>query len=333
MNVAVVGGGVYGCTAAIELARGGHHVDLYERHRNILYGASRANQGRLHSGYHYPRSPETAKAACVDAQRFAARFPGVIDRSNRHYYCISPRNSLTSAEEFLSFCGWLGSDYRVVRSWLAYEPCVSVPEALINIDKLRELLRRELREAGVTTHYGTSVGGRPVGLSPLDHDFTIMATYGQPYPIPLRYEVCETVLIKLGVHYAKHSFVILDGPFISLDPVPGRDLHYLYDVVHSVHAVNEVPEHLAPLLDRGPRYTEHTHRDAMLAGARKFLTRIGMPTYHGSLFTVRAVLPNVDATDERPTLIHREGQVVYVLAGKLDGAVEAAERIVSVVAA
>lgn len=333
MRVAVVGGGVYGCTTAVALARVGHHVDLYERHPGLLHGASRANQGRLHHGYHYPRSPSTAKAAKADAARFALRFPTTIDTSGRHYYCIASSGSLTSADAFLRHCDLLGDGHVVTHSPLVWgvDVTVRVPEAFIDVRRLREVLIGEVRAAGVRVHLGVEVD--PDGLG---HDLIVMATYGRPWPVPLRYEVCEVMLIELGAHYRGHSFVILDGPFACLDPVPGTRLHAVYHVERSVHHVSvgrvEVPDHLAPLLDRGPVRTEHARTQPLLLGVRRFLDRIGLPDPAGSMFTVRAVLPDVDATDERPTLVHLDGRVVWVLAGKLDGAVSAAARVVDLAA-
>jgi len=333
VRVAVVGGGVYGCTAAIELAHAGHQVDLYERHSGLLHGATRTNQGRLHHGYHYPRSLPTARAARSDAARFALRFPTTIDASGRHYYCIASEGSLTSADEFLAHCDLLGEDHVVAASPLVrgVDVTVRVPEALIDVRRLREVLIRQVRTAGVRVQLGSEVDPGSLG-----HDLIVMATYGRPWPVPLRYEVCEVMLIELGSHYRGHSFVILDGPFTSLDPVPGTRLHAVYHVEHSVHHASvgqiEVPDHLAPLLDRGPVRTEHARTQPLLLGARGFLGRIGLPVPFGSMFTVRAVLPDVDATDERPTLLHVDGRIVWVLSGKVDGAVSAAERVVGVAA-
>jgi len=334
MRVAVVGAGVYGCTIAVELARAGHQVDLYDRHRDLLHGATRANQLRLHSGYHYPRSPSTAKAALVDARRFAARFPGTINRRNQQLYAITSEGSRTSPDAYLRFCEEIGDRHRVIKppSFLqGVALCVVVPEAIINIVALREQLRRELAAAGVHWHRDTLVDP-----DRLDHDQVVMATYGRGFPVPLRYEVTEVARVDVAGWYAFRSIIILDGPFCSLDPIPipgAGGHHLLYHVAHSVHAANtgpaaDVPDHLAPLLDQGLVPTQHSRFPAMLEGARQFLHHMDEATYLGSLFTIRAVLPYVDGTDERPTLIHRDGRVVHVLAGKVDGAVAAAERVV-----
>ena len=42
-------------------SNGNYDVDLYEKEKTILCGASRANQMRFHLGYHYPRSLKTLK--------------------------------------------------------------------------------------------------------------------------------------------------------------------------------------------------------------------------------------------------------------------------------
>ena len=60
-KIAVVGGGIFGCTTAWKLAEIGYNVTLYEQNDDIITQASYVNQYRLHRGYHYPRSKETAE--------------------------------------------------------------------------------------------------------------------------------------------------------------------------------------------------------------------------------------------------------------------------------
>ena len=50
----------------------------------------------------------------------------------------------------------------------------------------------------------------------------------------------------------------------------------------------------------------------------------------GSRFAVRAVLPDVDATDERPTLVERDGNHISILSGKMNMAVWAARRALEI---
>jgi hypothetical protein len=331
----VVGAGLYGCVIALDLAYAGHRVDLVERHGGILEGATRANQGRLHRGFHYPRDPATALAARADAELFEARFDGALDRTGRHYYVVAADGSKTSPEEYLAFAERLGGRPVDPPPWLHnVAACVAVDEPMIDIRRLRARLHRDLMKAGVTIHLHKPVA---VGYEHLRHDLIVMATYGQPWPWDrLRYQVCETALVELGEHYAGCGVVVMDGEFISVDPMPGTDLHMLYDVVHSVHHVAvgrpEVPDHLVPLLDRGPVPTWHTHVGAMLGNARRFLAGVGLPRYAGSMFAVRAVLADAEETDARPTLVREDDRTVWVLPGKLDGCVTAAGRVVAIAA-
>ena len=332
MRAAVVGAGIYGATIAVDLARAGHQVDLLERHRDLLHGATRSNQARLHSGFHYPRSMGTALAAKADAARFTQRFPNAVNRRNSHYYAIASEGSLTNAGDYLEFCERLDAGARVVASsslLQGVEACVSVSEGIVNVVAVREQLRTELRKAGVRFRRDLEVDPES-----LEHDLVVVATYGRGWPEPLRWEVCEVALVGLDARYAFRSFVVLDGPFCSLDPLADRAGHALYHVDATVRAANvglvpRVPERLAQLLDRGPVPAPRSSLPVMLDGARRFFPHLDDPAYLGSLFTVRAVLPDVDDTDERPTLYYRDGRLLHVLAGKIDGAVAAAARVVA----
>lgn len=333
MRVAVVGAGIYGCTIAVDLAAAGHQVSIAERHDMILAGATRANQGRLHRGFHYPRSLATALNAWTDADAFEARYGDVLDRSHRHYYAVAAGGSKTGADKFVAFAERLGGRSVYPPPFLTgVAAVVAVDEPYIDTRRLRARLQRDLREAGVSVELDAPV----LGADPADPpDLLVWATYGQPWPWQtLRYEVCEVALVELGQHLAGRGVVVMDGDFVSLDPVPGTNLHMLYDVRHSVHhaavGAPEIPEHLAPLIDRSVIPTEHTHVEAMYATARRFIAGMGMSRYRGSMFTVRAVLDGADLTDERPVLIHKDFQTVWVLGGKLDGAVRTARRVVQI---
>lgn len=325
MRVAVIGGGVFGATAAVELARNGATVDLFEARNDILEGATARCQARLHSGYHYPRSDSTALAAKAGAVEFAARYPEAI-RTAEHHYVIA-EDSKVSGTGYLAFLDRLGLPYEVVQHSLVHhaQVTVRVPEAFVDVTALRRLLRRDLRLAGVTVRLGERVD------EPAGYDLTVRATYGQPWPRPLRYEVCEVALVEVP-RYTGMSFVVLDGDHVSLDP--HGHTHMLYDVVNSVHTVGEVPDSYRPLIGSlGPVRTP-TALDRMLKTAGRHLRGLdphgqGVVIHHGSWFSVRAVLPDVDATDERPTLVERHGDVVWVLSGKICTAVDAARRVVA----
>ena len=164
LRVAVVGGGIFGVTAAIEIARGGHKVDLFERQPELLRGASSINQGRLHRGYHYPRSLDTAISCKVSEQTFRSMYGlAVVDRFD-HYYAVAARDSLTSADDFTRFCERLALEYEEAcpqvlrRDNLA--TCVRVRESVIDFPRPETALHRVAgvgRCGGAPQHRGDHV--------------------------------------------------------------------------------------------------------------------------------------------------------------------------------
>lgn len=332
MRAAVVGAGIFGCLAALELAQAGAQVDLFDARHEVMLGASGANQGRLHAGYHYPRSLATAREVRDAGPELAGRFPEVVVSSFRHHYLVA-KGSQVSAEKYLAFLDELRLGYRQVEHPLVRRDTVDlalqVDEAFVDLVELRFLLRQQLMAAGVRLRLRTPATAR---LLARDFDVAVDATYGRSGLRPLRYELTEVALVQLGEHFRDLSFVVMDGPYVSLDPLARTGLHMLYDVVHSVHHVtddpHDIPAGYEQLVDQGRKHTGLTRVDVMHGSARRFLGGMGMADYRGSLFTLRAVLPDVDDTDARPTLVERDGNLISVLSGKIATAVSAARRVV-----
>ena len=70
MKIAVIGGVIFGICSAVKLGQYGHNVTLFEKYDNILKASSGINQYRLHRGYHYPRSKNTAISAMESEKLF-----------------------------------------------------------------------------------------------------------------------------------------------------------------------------------------------------------------------------------------------------------------------
>src|SRR6478609_9219328 len=81
MSVAILGGGLQGCCAALALATRGIRVTLYERNSTLLAGAATANEGKIHLGYTYAsdRSLITARTLLRGALSFAPLLKCYLD--------------------------------------------------------------------------------------------------------------------------------------------------------------------------------------------------------------------------------------------------------------
>src|SRR5437899_48471 len=113
-KVAIAGAGIYGATAAIRLAEDGHQVDLFDP-CGIISSASAINQYRIHSGYHYPRSPETIAEVQETRNEFIETFGASIVRNSSHYYAIPKQGSRTTTDEYESIMSSQGLALRECR--------------------------------------------------------------------------------------------------------------------------------------------------------------------------------------------------------------------------
>jgi hypothetical protein len=342
-RVAIVGGGIFGTTSAIELARRGHRVELFEQKDDLLQAASGINQYRLHRGYHYPRSRETA-IDCRDSElviRDVFR-PAVVE-GNSNYYVIAAHDSLTTPGDYLAFCRDLRLEHEpgapVVLRPGSVSLSLRVRESLFDPSRLRSLVWDQLRAAEVEVHLK-----HEVRIDDLDaFDFVVVATYAglnrtlNELPSAQRtyqYEVCEKPVVRLPERYARTSVVVMDGPFMCFDPLGQGDTFVLGNVVHAIHTRNigalpEIPDELAGLLDRGIiERPPITNIDRFIAAAVEFFPDFDQAEHIGSMFTVRAVLPGVEKTDARPTLVRQvNDRVISIFSGKIDTCIAAADQV------
>ncbi len=347
LRIAVVGGGIFGSTIAVELGLRGHDVELHERGADLLLSASGINQYRLHRGYHYPRSRETAMDCLESETVFRSVFaPAVMDQ-DEHFYAVSRHDSLTSADDYLAFCRDLGLEIELARPDVLDPASVAlsvrVREYLFDPAVLRALVWDQLRRAGVSVNLRSEVTLSDVA----DADLVVIATYADINRLlgelpeahrSYQFEVCEKPVVRLPARFAGKSVVVMDGPFMCFDPLGGSDTHVLGHVVHAIHSTNiglrpEIPKAMAPLLDRGiVERPAISNIDRFIEAGREFFPEFGEAEHVGSMFTVRAVLPGVEGTDARPTLVRRvDDRVITVFSGKIATCVEASARVASLV--
>jgi hypothetical protein len=107
MRVAVLGGGLQGACAALELAASGVDVDVYDKNERCLTQASAQNEGKIHLGYVYANDPSlrTARAMVRGTVAFAPllrRWVGdaidTVPVSAPFYYAVHAGSLLTPDE-------------------------------------------------------------------------------------------------------------------------------------------------------------------------------------------------------------------------------------------
>ena len=342
MRIAIVGGGIFGITASIILAKN-HQVELFEKNNELLQSASGSNQYRIHRGYHYPRSPDTVNDIIESESSFKEIFSDAMLTDFEHYYCIAKENSLTSAKQFLDFCNKFQLEYTPSQLQFmnkdSIEMCIRVKESVYDPEKLRQVCWKKLKDQNVKIHLSNKVSDDLFEK----FDRVVICAYAginqllKQYPTQqneYQFELCEKPVVKLPESFKNKSVVIMDGPFMCIDPLGNTGLHLLCNVVHEIHQTNigkypSINKKFVDLIDKGIiKNPSQTNFPKFIESAIDFIPEITKAKHVGSMFTYRAVPPRVEETDARPTIVKEiNNKIVTLFSGKITTCVEAARKV------
>lgn len=258
MKILIIGGGVFGCNIAIELAKAKFDVDLVEQENDIMLLASMNNHNRLHLGYHYLRSIKTAEQSLEGLISFLFYYGESVYHNFDNYYAIAKEGSHTSAQEFLAFCDDVGIDYDEeypepeLMNPNTLEASFKVPEPVFDFQLLYSLVKKNITKKNIKLKLNTRCddvklkdnGKYKVMLSgkEYEYDAVINATYqGINHinnslgvkPKKINYEDVLIPLFKFN--HKAFGLTIMDGPFCSVMPNGTKENHFLlYHVKESV---------------------------------------------------------------------------------------------------
>ena len=104
LKVGIIGGGIFGLTAAIYLSKFSKKIIIFEKNSEILCGATKYNHNRHHYGFHYPRSLKTVRQCQNSKILFEKTYNKAVDYRFKNYYAISKFNSKIDPSFFENFC-------------------------------------------------------------------------------------------------------------------------------------------------------------------------------------------------------------------------------------
>lgn len=342
----VVGGGFYGCSLALLLKEPSNNVVLLEERATLLSRASRVNQARVHSGFHYPRSIVTAAKSAHLHRRFAADFPEAIMDNFQMLYAVARRRSKVSAKRFYLTFRSMGAPIKPATPSQAalfndntVESVFACTEWAFDYTILRERLAERLLKSGVTVLLGTKAtdartadDGVEVTLS-TGETLTASQLYNVTYSqtnhllksaglpgVHLKHELAEIALIEPPEELKGFGITVMDGPFFSTMPYPSENLYSLTHVRYTPHL---------SWVDGNSQYSPHNlltqaapesrHRHMILDGSR-YVPCLARAEWRHSLFDIKTVLLKNEFDDGRPILYRRDpgSRITSVLGGKID---------------
>jgi glycine/D-amino acid oxidase-like deaminating enzyme len=361
-SACIIGGGFYGVVIALYLKRvkGIEDVDIFEKEASLLNRASFANQARVHSGYHYPRSFTTAYRSRENFHRFCSDWSKCVTSEFGKYYALARRNSKVTSTQFTRFCDQIGAPIEEAETEISelfnpalVEAVYKVEEYAFDAIKLRNWANQELAASGVECHFGqlitdTSAGvDNTIQVSTLDgsgikrtksYPISFNCTYSGLSQVEadqsfgrlrLKHEIAELALIEPPPELEKIGVTVMDGPFFSTMPFPAKGCHSLSHVRYTPHSFWVDEYGLSPydVLDQS---TLETRVDRMIRDASRYLPAIAKSRYRESLYEVKTVLEKNESDDGRPILFRESTStpgLYSVLGGKIDNIYDILESI------
>ena len=328
MKIIVVGGGIFGCVIASDLAKRGHSVTLYEKNREIMMETSWVNQYRVHRGYHYPRSKKTILECKAAAHLFEKRYNKSINNSYKNLYAIADHNSRISFEEYLNILSDTGLEYQKLNledTVQNTDGVIMSRENLFNPFILRDLVKTELSENKVNLKLGEMYNPSMKNFDKLivctySHNNEILAGLGYAENRLKRIQVVEKPIVHLPEKLKKLSIVMMDGEYFSCDPFSGTENSLLGHVRHAVH----LEEFHSEISSAHYEFLEYVRSNKvsnyckMKDSIASFIPEFAEAEYRGSMYTIRVVYGDVSKTDERPSnFVAHSNRVGSIFSGKI----------------
>lgn len=338
-RIAVIGGGVFGATAAIEAAGLGD-VTLYERHDELMTEASFGNQWRQHSGFHYPRSYDTVHEIQETKAAFEESYRDIVLPVDS-YYATAARGETITKDRYFDMCRGMGLTFSVDRpppEYLAHDQvtaCLKSDESVLDFEAMRRLIRRRIEASNsIDLQLGAEVVGgelRSDGTKTLivdrrgqrtrpAFDYVINAAYANTNLLAswmglplrrLRFDFCEMVVVEIDM--PPISMTVLDGPFTSVVATGRDNLFILSQAEQSVLWSQTPSDGLPPKLDRPV-----SNRENLLRHGKRYFPVLDQARFVESRYGLRTVVAHNQDYDGRPTVVTRHGFGCWsVLGGKI----------------
>ena len=343
----IIGGGFYGCCLALYLRSISDRVLVVEAADRLMTRASRVNQARIHTGFHYPRSALTAVKSMVLHQRFMQDFPEAVIDDFQMLYAIARRRSKVSANRFHRMFRDIGAPIQPASASQAalfdndmIEAVFACHETAFDYSILENLLSARLASAGVEVRLSTELvtladaqTGIVAGLSDgseVTARYAFNITYSQVNAVldkaelpraQLKHELTELALVTPPPELDGMGVTVMDGPFFSCMPYPAEDLYSLTHVRYTPHEswTDETRTGASRILS--PKHLPQSRATHMIRDGQRYLPSLAHARYEKSLFEVKTILVKNEHDDGRPILYQQkpaDSRVVSILGGKID---------------
>ena len=166
MTIGIIRAGWTGCHLALELAKDGHEVALFDKGHQIMSGVSGEFGIRLHRGSNYPRSKGTRETCRASFSRFSELYPDLVVDHDESIYALGNKDapgqpSKVSHSAFRSVCQETAQSQEIRPKTLGMENVdaafeLQEPSVVIG-DRLRKPLTERLASSSVNVYLASKI--------------------------------------------------------------------------------------------------------------------------------------------------------------------------------
>lgn len=304
-EIGIPGGGWYACHIALQLAKHGYKVTIFEKNADIFSQLSGNFGVRLHAGPHYPRSEETRKSCRRGFEEFHETYPELIVPHDFSIYGLGNLDSnglppKVNVDTFEAVCHESPSCQKIDADEWGFKnlsTAMNLDEPSIAVgERLREYFKAKLNEAGVIVKCNYEVkalereGDKTAvtnGVEKSYFDKVINATSFQallpektPFNLDVVYQTCLILLYEdLEATENHRSVTMMDGWFpcvmgyedkLDANKKTNRDYvlyHSKYTIMGSFKTVEEARNQLTHIT---PEFVESKIKPNCEYDIRKF---------------------------------------------------------------
>jgi len=273
MKVLVVGAGIFGCSVALELFNSNFDVTLIETNPSIMMGASKNNHNRIHYGYHYPRSLETAIQSLEGLNSFLENYTECIVKNFPNYYTIAKDGSHISSYDYVQFCNNVNIEYNfefpnsLFLNKNLIDTSFKVKEPIFDWEILKQLIEQKIKKTNIKLKLNTSF----FSVNHKEYDYIINCSYANINLINkflgaecIQFKLQDVIVPIFRYNSKKIGITIMDGPFCSIMPkgnTPNTFLlyHAKYSVLketyeYELSSIENVKDNVSILINDATRY-------------------------------------------------------------------------------
>lgn len=358
----IIGGGFYGSMVAIHLSKfiGLNNVAILEKDSKIFSRASSNNQYRVHNGYHYPRSFNTANRSRINFNRFIKEWPNaVINRRGTSLYAIPKLLSKINANQFIKFCHSINAKIKPANKHnerifnkSKFDGIFETEEYCFNPVLLKEKIEEDLSAYKIVRYFNNEVleiiqgpnhslklkSKEKDSIKTVSCNLVINCSYSGLNQIKgdltgpsakLKHEIVEIAFFKTPKDLMEYGITVMDGPFFSILPTNNKRVHSLTHVRYSPHSSWIDDKKINPY-KRINSFKKNTRFERMIRSSEKYIPSLSTSKYIGSKFEIKTILKKNEIDDGRPIFFEKDKSLqnlYYVLGSKIDNIYDVLDKV------